>query len=329
MLTGRSVMFTILQNRLRKLFFAVTLGSFLCIAPPVTTDAAEAGNSSLSAGKWTLVLGKVSDNPKKHYRYLKPMVDYVAEHMKDLGITETKVLMARDNRQMISYLQQGKIDWVTETPFSAVIFQDKAGAELLVRKWKKGVPVYHSVLFTRKDSGINSLADLKGKTIAFEDPGSTSAYFVPASVLIRAGLGLVRLYRPREKPPSDKVGYVFSGEEINTSTWVQKGLVDAGAYSNLDWEKEGHLPQRFTKELKIIHRTKEFPRAVELTRKGLDPRIKQRLMETLLNAHNDPQAKKALRAYQKTKKFDEIDEQLLAGLEEVRLILKILRSKLE
>lgn len=286
-------------------------------------------NMTLAEGQRTLTLGKVSDNPKKHYRYLKPMADYVVGHMKDLGVKEAKVLMARDNRQMIRYLREGKVDVVTETPFSAIVFHDEAGAEILVRKWKKGVPDYYTLFFVREDSGIASLGDLKGKTIAFEDEGSTSAFFVPAAILIREGLELVRLASPREKPPTGKVGYVFSGEEINTSTWVYKGLVDAGAYSNLDWEKEDHLPEKFRNELRIIARSRRFPRAVEMTRKGLDPRIKQRLKEVLLGAHDDPGAEKALRAYQQTEKFDELDDEGWAGLEEARRLLKIVGKELE
>lgn len=279
--------------------------------------------------KRTLVIGKVSNNPKKHYRYLKPIANYAVKHMQDLGIREAKVLMARDNRQMVNYLRQGRIDWVTETAFSAVLFEKKAGAEMLVRKWKKGVPEYHTILFVRKDSGINTLDDLKGKTIAFEDPGSTTAYYVPASLLIDRGLMLTQLGSPREKPPADMVGYAFSRAEINTSTWVHKGLVDAGAYNNLDWNKEDHLPKAFKKDFKIIYQSKPFPRAIEMVRKDLDPRIKQRLKEILLNAHNDPQAKSVLRAYQKTKKFDEIDDSVREGIEAAGRILKIVQAELE
>ena len=282
-----------------------------------------------TGAKRVLVLGKVSDNPKKHYRYLKPMVDYVVARMQDLGITEGKVLMARDNRQMINYLKQGQVDWVTETPFSAVKFHDKAGAKFLLRKWKKGVPEYHSVIFARKDSGIETLADLRGHTIAFEDRGSTSAFYIPASVLIGAGQTLTQLASARERPPADMVGYVFSGEEINTSAWVHKGLVDAGAFNNLDWEKDDHLPQRLRKDLKIIHRTQSFPRAIELVNPAMDPRLVARLKQILLQAAQDPEARAVLDAYQKTAQFDELDEHALAGLAEARRLGAIVEQHLD
>lgn len=319
-----------LKNRFRRLLAVFCINLLLYSVNAVAEDTATSRATSQGfSGKHTLVISKVTENPKKHYRYLKPMADYMVKHMKDLGINEAKFLMARDNRQMVSFLKQGRVDWITETPFSAIIYHDKAGAELLLRKWKKGVPDYYTIFFTRKDSGINSLADLRGKTIAFEDPGSTSAYFVPASVLIREGLNLVWLASPREKPPEDMVGYVFSGQEINTSTWVHKGIADTGAFNNLDWNKDDHLPKAFRKDMKIFYKTRPFPRAIELVRKGLDPKIKQRLKEVLLHVHNDPKAKAALRAYHKTTKFDELDAKTWASLDEVRRILKIVQSELE
>ncbi len=193
----------------------------------------------------------------------------------------------------------------------AVVKANKRQRELMVEKIK------------------HHLDDLKGKTIAFEDPGSTSAYFVPASILIREGMKLVYLTSPREKPPANMVGYIFSKQEINSSTLVHKGLVDAGAFNNLDWDKDDHLPKAFRKDMKIFYKTKRFPRAVEVVRKDLDPSIKQRLKEILLNAENDPKAKKALRAYHKTKKFDELDGNTWAMLDEVRRIMKIVQSELE
>ena len=314
--------------RLKYKVMLITLSVLLAV---VSVAVANPGGSLSASGtqKHTLVIGKISSNPKKHYRYLKPIADYAVKHMQDLGIREAKVLMAKDNRQMINYLRQGRIDWVTETAFSAVLFEKKAKAEMLVRKWKKGVPEYHTIFFVRKDSGLDTLDDLKGKTIAFEDPGSTSAYYAPAALMIDRGLQLVELGTLREKPMPDTVGYSFSGAEINTSTWVHKGLVDAGAYSNLDWNKEDHLPKAFKKDFKIIYQSNPFPRAIELVRKDLDPRIKQRLKAVLLNAHADPQARKALRAYQKTKKFDEIDESVQDGIQAAGKILKIVQAELE
>lgn len=134
-----------------------------------------------------LVIGKVSDNPHKHFRALKPIADYAVAQMQDLGIKKAKVLMAKDNQTMIRYLQEGRVDWVTETPFSAIQFANQADAKVVLRRWKKRMPNYHTLFFTRQDSGVKTLADLRGRRIALEDEGSTTAYFLPLLMLVQEG----------------------------------------------------------------------------------------------------------------------------------------------
>ena len=276
-----------------------------------------------------LVIGKVSNNPKKHYRYLKPIADYAAKKMSDVGVTKARVLMARDNEQMIRYLMQGKVDWVTETVFSAIIYKQYADAEFLVKKWKKCVPDYHTVFFTRKDSSIHTLSDLKGKKVAFEDMGSTTAFYYPASALIKSGLELIALTSPLDSSPKDKVGYVFGDQEINISTWVYRNMVDAGTFNNLDWEKDDHIRASFREEMRIFHTLPVLPRAIEVVRKDLDPAIKNRLKDILLGAHEDPKAKRPLWAYQQTERFEPFKAGDQKTIDEMAILLKLVQSEIK
>lgn len=320
-------------KRLTNLIALIVIGLSVGLAAvPMEIAAAERLGPEHEAGitrKETLVFGKASRNPKKHYRAFKPMIDYAVLQMKDLGIRAAKVLLAKDNRQLIRYLRQGKVDWVTETPFSAIQFEEQAGAEILLRRWKGGVAKYNSVFVTQKGSNIKSIADIKGRTIAFEDEGSTSSFLIPYYYIKKAGLELIQLETPRETAPSGKVGYIFAGQEINMTTWLHKRLIDAVAYSNLDWIKKDHTPAVFKKDFRIFYQTQSFPRAVEMVRKGIDPRIRKRLKKILTNVHKDPKAKRILLRYQKTSKFDELDGQAWAAMEEVRRIVNHLGLKVD
>jgi phosphonate transport system substrate-binding protein len=254
------------------------------------------------------------------------MVDYVIPRLKDLGIEEGEVQLYKSNEDLIQAIQAGKVDWISETPFSAVIFQEKTGAEMVLRRWKKKVSRYNTVFITRKGIGVESLSDLKGKKIAFEDPGSTSAYFIPRALLEREGLELVELENPRDKVPPGKVGYLFAGGELNIATWVHRGLVSAGAFSNLDWDDSDHTPDSFKEKLVIFYQSKFFPRAVELLSKDLDPRIKERIVKILLAADQDPEGRQALKEFNKTKKFDKIDPETREALIEVKELLRYIPS---
>ena len=141
---------------LRKAWFGLAL--MLLHAPAM---AALAAPSSSDDGN-VLVIGRISDDPKAHYEQLKPLLDYVVPRMRDVGITEGRILMARDAQQMTSYLRRGRVDWVTETAGTGMQLQKRAGAKALLLTERGGVSQYRSVFFVRKDSGIDSLAELKG-----------------------------------------------------------------------------------------------------------------------------------------------------------------------
>src|SRR3546814_6017130 len=99
-----------------------------------------------------LVLGRISDNPKAHYEQLKPLLDYVVPRMRDVGITEGRILMARDAQQMASYLRRGRVDWVTEPAGTAMPLQQQAGAVPMLITERNGVNRYPPVFLARPES---------------------------------------------------------------------------------------------------------------------------------------------------------------------------------
>jgi phosphonate transport system substrate-binding protein len=273
----------------------------------------------------TLVLGRISDDPKRHYDALRPLLDYVVPRMRTVGIREGRILMARDAQQMISYLRRHRVDWLTETPAMAVAYRERVGARILLATERGGGRSYHTVFFVRRDSGIGSIRELAGRSIAFQNPYSTSSYIVPAAELLDAGLQLDLLLSPMDRPQADSVGYVFARSEANIATWVHKRLVDAGAFANLDWNDLQRLPQSYREDLRVIHETASFPRAVEVVRPGMDPRIEARLREVLLAASEDPEARGALLSFFGTNRFVPLDAEaeaavarLVAGIHRVR-----------
>ena len=291
-------------RRLRQMLVAMAASLFLC--GPVA--ASEPG---------VLVLGRISDDPAAHYDQLKSLLDYVVPRMRDVGIREGRVLMARDAKQMESYMRRGRVDWVTETSASAMALEARAGARPLLLTERSGVDTYHTVFIARRDSGISSLEDLGGRSIAFQNATSTSAYFMPAMVLIAHGLPMEILLSPFDRPVEGSVGYLFARSEFNISTWVHKGLVDAGAFSNLDWES-ARMPESYRRDLVAFHVTDGFPRALEMVRGDMSPAVADRLREVLAGAANDPAASEALQRFFGTTRFLPIDDATRRSLDVLR-----------
>jgi phosphonate transport system substrate-binding protein len=261
----------------------------------------------------TITIGYVSDDPQQHYQRFKAFVDYIAKNLEYMGIRKGKVLLAKDNHQLIKYLRENKVDIVNETPYSTIIYMEKAGLRPLLRAWKKGVPRYNSYIFIRKDSGINSLKDLRGKVIAFEDPGSTTGYFLPKIAIIKEGLEMVELKDYTQKPPADKVGYCFAQGEPNVAHWVHKGLANAGALSNIDFQEADKVPPNFLIDFKVIYESEPVPRNVISVRGEMDPNLREEIKNILLNMAFTEEGKRIMWKLARTICFDEFPE----GTEEV------------
>ncbi len=276
-----------------------------------------------------LVLGRVSDDPKAHYDQLKPLLDYVIPRMASVGIRSGRILMAKDLQQMTSYLRRGRVDWINETAGNAALLEYRGVARSFLISEREGVTRYHSVFFVRRDSPVQTLEDLAGRSVAFQSPLSTSAYFLPAAQLLENGQSLELLLSPMDKPASDRVGYVFARTELNISTWVHKRMVDAGVLSNLDWMNPARMPPAFSRDFRVIARTPDVPRALMLARRGMAPRVEARLREVLMDAANDPDAGEALRRFMETVRFVPIDEDERRALERLATGVQRVRAEVE
>lgn len=250
-----------------------------------------------------LVLGRISDDPQAHYEQLQPLLDYVVARMHDVGITEGRILMARDPQQMASYLRRGRVDWVTETSGTAVALGQRSGARPLLLTERNGVRQYQTVFFVRRDSPIQQLQGLRGHRLALQNTASTSAYLVPVMTLLQQGLAPQILAGVWDVPGRDSVGYVFARSELNIATFVHKGMVEAGAVSSVDWNDERRVPAAFRRDFRELLRTEPYPRAVEMVRADLDPAVRERLRDVLLQAASDPQAQGALHRFFGTSGF--------------------------
>ncbi|QOW20387.1 phosphate/phosphite/phosphonate ABC transporter substrate-binding protein [Lysobacter ciconiae] len=288
-----------------------------------------AGTPAWAGESHILVLGRISDDPAAHYEQLKPLLDYVVPRMADVGIREGRILMARDPQQMASYLRRERVDWVTETSGSGALLAERAGARPLLVTERDGERSYHAVFFARADSGITGIDSLQGSRIAFQRPTSTSAYFVPAGQLLRSGLKLDLLMSPLDTVGPDALGYLFARSELNIATWVHKGLVDVGVVSNLDWANPRRMPEAFRKDMVLIGRSEEFPRALELVRANLDPAVRERLRQVLVEAADDPLAAAAMHEFFGTTRFLPLDEEARRELAHLRELVQLVRSQVE
>jgi len=152
---------------------------------------------------------------------------------------------------------------------------------------KKGSLTYRGIIFVRKDSGINTLKDLKGKSFAFNEPASTSGYLYPFTMLHDAGIN------PQPAARGGDLGNVTFSNATGVPPAVLNRQADAGAIY-----EEG--PERILKnpaevaQLKIIAYTPPIPNGMLVTRSDLPKTEIANLKKAMSDINTDPEGKQAL-----------------------------------
>lgn len=270
----------------------------------------------------TFVIGRISPDPRRTLPRLDAMASYMAQKLSGVGYRKGLGVVVADMADMMRLIREGQIDMVSESPRSAVQIADGTGARIVLREWKDKVPVYRGVIVVAKKSPVQSLEDLRGRRIAFEDRGSTTGYLLPLAALNAAGIPAVELASPDSPVPKGSVGYVFSGGELNIATWTARGLVDAGAYSDLDLDDTDRTPKRMRSDLRVIHLSEPVIRSVVLLRPDLPAERRDAVIEVLLAIGADDAAEGVRHEYYRLRRYDPLDAQGESSLDDVRAALK-------
>ena len=144
-----------------------------------------AGWPALAAEDRELTLAFIpQENPEK----LLGDIDVITDYLGDAIGAAVKGFVTLDHAAAVEALrtQSADISFTGALPY--VFAHDAIGAEVLLAEVYRGEPTYTARLFVRKDSGIETLEHLRGKTAAFADPISESGYLYPLEILAAAGL---------------------------------------------------------------------------------------------------------------------------------------------
>ena len=284
-----------------------------------------ASRSVLGAEGKLLVFGRVQDNPVRAIKDRQGFVDYIAKNLAPLGITGGRILVVDKVGQLARAIKEGKVDLFHDSVAPTMVVSKWSGSIPILRQWKYEEAEYYSVILVRKDSGINTLSDLKGKVIVFDEPHSTSAHILPRMLLAEKKLKLVQVIAPGGAEP-DAVGFIHSSDD-NAPHLLVVGKVDAAATSHREFEV---LRPEIRDGLKIIARTRSVPRQLISVRKDLDPKIVAALREILSNMDKDPEGQAALKGQQQTTKIDEIPPGSLESLKDIeRFIVSSLGKQVD
>lgn len=310
--------------RARVAVFVLAATAWLGASAPVLGAEAPRAVVAEAERETTLVIGRISKSARKHSKNVLALGNYLVERISDFGYKRAAAVVTEDLSAMVEHLRSGAVDLISETPYGALELRSRGGGELLLHEWKQGAPYYHSVFFARRESGIETLQDLRGKLVVFEVAESTSAYFLPITALHRAGLKTVQISSVHGARRSDAVNIMFAGGETNQAVMVIRSVADAGAFSNLDWRLITRENEDVGKVLRIFHESDPVVRSLLIARKGLGPALQEKITSILLALKPDQDGANLLEKYNELDRFTRIDAKARANLETVSSLKRML-----
>ena len=144
-----------------------------------------------------------------------PLAKYVSDRMG--ASVRVKISKNYDSHIDAAGKNKGDIFYFGPGPYIKMV--EKYGQKpLLARLEVRNSPVYYGMIVVRRDSPLQLLSELKGKSFAFGDPHSTMSYYVPRYMLREAGV-----------QTEDLGHHEFLGTHHDVALAVIGGYYDAGA----------------------------------------------------------------------------------------------------
>jgi phosphonate transport system substrate-binding protein len=201
-----------------------------------------------------------------------------------------RVTVASDYAAVIEALRNRTADLAFVHPVGYVLASREAKARIVARNLWHGKSTFTSRVYVRRDSGITTLEGLRGKTIAFVDPSSSSGYTYPMVLLIQRGL-------VRDRDPKTFFREVmFAGAHDAAMRALLNGHVDAIA--SFDMAREQYLTDPAERDKIIfVAETTPIPEAGIAARDGLGPEIFAKVRTALVQMRGPAYASLLKRMY--------------------------------
>lgn len=249
---------------------------------------------SIHASAWSempkeLRISAIPDeNPTELMRIYTPFAEYLS---REIGIP-VKFYPVVDYAATVEGLAAKKLDMVWYGGFTFVQARRRTGNAIPLVSREEDLR-FHSKFITRPDTGIKTLADLKGKTFSFGSVSSTSGHLMPRYFLLQNGIN----------PERDFTTFSFSGAHDATALWVESGKVDAGALNEAVWDKLVDRKKVDPNRVKVFWTTPPYIDYVWTVRGDLDRALVDKIAAAFIRLNYTNPTDRALMDLQRTKRY--------------------------
>lgn len=186
--------------------------------------------------------------------------------------------VAQSYGAVVEAMCNGTADIAFVGPVTYLQARERGCAELLAVAVEDKQSVYYAGFFGRKDSPVRSLADLRGRSIAFGDVNSTSSFVYPLAMLLEEGID----------PVKDLGALRLTGTHANSLAALIEDRVDAAALSFDSYEKAVRNGIPGAEEVRVIARSEAIPYPPLVMNTRLPDAMKSRLRQAFANVANSP-----------------------------------------
>jgi phosphonate transport system substrate-binding protein len=277
---------------------------------PTTKSAAATGKQGWPEELRVSAIPDVSQNDLL-VKY-PPLAEYLST---TLGV-EVDFTPVTDYPATVDGLAANRLDLVWYGGYTSLqaVRQSKGNAERLVMRDED--KKFKSVFVASPQSGIKSLADLKGKKFAFGSQSSTSGHLMPRHFLAEAGID----------PETDFTSTTFTGAHDATAKAVESGQTDAGALNFLVWEKLQAGGKVDEDKVAVFYTTPEYVDYCWVASKSLPEDLRQAIRKAFLDLDPSNPAHKAILDLQNASRFVEANDSEWKGIEEAARAADMLKD---
>lgn len=211
---------------------------------------------------FTPVLGQTDERSE-----FQPLMAYLSDAIGQ----KVDLYVAKNYGDLRTQMEAGEVDIGSFSPFAYVDAVRGGKIRIIAQSVIDGSATYRGIIVTSKDTGIKTLADLRGKRFAFVDPKSASGYVYPRAILVEKGIN----------PDSFFQETLFAGDHMKVIAAVLDGRVDAGATYDgaLRIAKAKGMA---SENLVIVASTDPIPHDAIAVRIGLDEALAKKIQTALV-----------------------------------------------
>ncbi len=275
-----------------------SLWGVVCLLALLGCSRQEAPPPKKASPAKILVIGLIPErNIFKQMERYEPLAGYLSR--KTGTRIELKVLPRYGN--IVRSFRSSNMDGAFFGSFTYTLAHAELGVLVLARPVAKdNTSTYHGLIFVRKDSGIRTVRDMKGKRFAFVDKATTAGYLLPLAYFHSHGIPDCRGYL--------KEAY-FTGTHEDAIRDVLDRKADIGSAKNTVFRDMGEEDPRIPNELVVLARSPDVPENALALRADLAPSLRNALRDTLLKMDRDPEGKAVLERFGALKFIETTDDE--------------------